>query len=161
MTHSPSDDLDEIDRIILSILSDNPRTPYSDIAAELERRGHNMSSEGTRYRVQNLFDATSTFYMLNPESHDWHVLRVSVSVDDSVDAKATVTEKLQDRPFWFISSGVGSFDIYAVALAKTLAEVDEYIGDVRSIEGVESLDFFLETHRTTDMGNYFPLGEAI
>ena len=153
--------LDEIDRLILSILSDNPRKPYSDIATELEKRGHEMSGEGIRYRVQNLFEATSTFFMLNPESHDWHVLRLSISVDDSPGAKSTTIEELQEMSFWFISSGVGSFDIYAVVLAKTLGEVDNCIGRVRSIEAVESVDFFLETNRLTDMRKYFPIEETM
>jgi DNA-binding Lrp family transcriptional regulator len=160
MTDSESG-LDEIDRIILEILSDNPRTPYSDIAEELKQRGHEMSGEGIRYRVQHLFESTSTFFMLNPESHDWHVLRLSISVDDSPDAKSRVLTELQEASFWFLSSGVGSFDIYANVLAKTLGEVDDYIADVRSIEEVESVDFFLETRRMTDMRDYFPIEEEL
>lgn len=156
-----SSELDEIDRIILGILSDNPRTPYSDIAEELKQRGHEMSGEGIRYRVQHLFDSTSTFFMLNPESHDWHVLRLSISVDDSPNAKSRVLTELQEKSFWFLSSGVGSFDIYANVLAKTLGEVDDHIADVRSIEEVESVDFFLETRRMTDMRDYFPIEEEL
>lgn len=160
MTQDNSE-LDEIDRIILGILSDNPRTPYSDIAEELKQRGHEMSGEGIRYRVQHLFDSTSTFFMLNPESHDWHVLRLSISVDDSPNAKSRVLTELQEKSFWFLSSGVGSFDIYANVLAKTLGEVDDHIADVRSIEEVESVDFFLETRRMTDMRDYFPIEEEL
>jgi len=156
-----SSELDEIDRLILGILSDNPRTPYSDIAEELKQRGHEMSGEGIRYRVQHLFESTSTFFMLNPESHDWHVLRLSISVDDSPDAKSRVLTELQENSFWFLSSGVGSFDIYANVLAKTLGEVDDYIADVRSIEEVEAVDFFLETRRMTDMRDYFPIEEEL
>jgi len=160
MVKTQDTELDEIDRIILGILSDDPRIPYSDIAAELKERGYNMSGEGIRYRVQNLFEATSTFFMLNPESHDWHILRLSIGVDDSTDAKPLVLEELQDMPFWFLSSGVGSFDIYAVVLAKTLGEVDDFIANVRSINDVENVDFFLETHRITDMKKYFPLDDS-
>ncbi|MFB6165043.1 MAG: Lrp/AsnC family transcriptional regulator [Haloarculaceae archaeon] len=156
MANSRSTELDEIDRIILSILADNPRTPYSDIADEVNRRGYEKSGEGIRYRVQKLFEATSTFFMLNPESHDWHVLRLAISVDDSTDAKPDVMGELQEMPFWFLSSGVGSFDIYANVLATTLGEVDDYIAAVRSIEEVDHVDFFLETHRVTDATKYFP-----
>lgn len=156
MSSPPTNGLDEIDRIILGILSRDPRTPYSDIAAELEERGHEMSGEGIRYRVQNLFEATSTFFMLDPEAHDWHVLRLSIDIDDSPEGKQVVIEKLQEMPFWFISSGVGSFDIYANVLTETLGEVEECIGDVRGIDEVESVKFFLETHRETDVRKYFP-----
>lgn len=160
MGKSRSTGLDEIDRMILGILSDDPRTPYSDIAAELEKNGYQMSSEGIRYRVQHLFEATSTFFMLNPESHDWHVLRLSIGVDDSTDAKSAVIEELQEMSFWFLSSGIGSFDIYANVLAKTLGEVDDLITDVRSIDEVETVDFFLETHRMTDIRKYFPIDQS-
>ena len=159
MGKSRDTELDEIDRRILSILSDNPRTPYSDIAAELEKIGYQMSGEGIRYRVQRLFEATSTFFMLNPESHNWHVLRLSIGVNDSADAKPVVIKELQEMSFWFLSSGIGSFDIYANVLAKTLGEVDDIIADVRSIDEVETVEFFLETRRITDMKKYFPVDE--
>lgn len=161
MTGSSNAGLDEIDRIILGILSEDPRTPYGDIAAEINERGYDMSGEGIRYRVQNLFESTSTFFMLNPESHDWHVLRLSIGVDDSASAKQIVIEALQEMPFWFISSGVGSFDIYANVLAKTLQEVDDYIDNVRSIDEVENVDFFLETQRFTDARKYFPVEDVM
>jgi DNA-binding Lrp family transcriptional regulator len=157
MGKSSATGLDEIDRRILAILSDDPRTPYSDIATELEKNGYQMSGEGIRHRVKHLFEATSTFFMLNPESHDWHVLRLTISVDDSTDAKPVVIEELQSMPFWFLSSGLGSFDIYANVLAKTLEEVDDLVADVRSIDEVEQVDFFLETSRETDVRKYFPM----
>ncbi|WP_247730315.1 Lrp/AsnC family transcriptional regulator [Halovivax limisalsi] len=160
MANPPTDGLDEIDRIILGILSEDPRTPYSDISERLERRGHEMSGEGIRYRVQNLFESTSTFFMLDPNVHDWHVLRLSITVDDAPDAKASVKETLSELPYWFISSGVGSVDIYAVRLAESLADVEESTDAVRAIEGVESVDFFLETRRETDMRKYFPTSES-
>lgn len=160
MGNSPGTELDEIDRMILGILSDDPRMPYSDIASELEKRGKQMSGEGIRYRVQHLFEATSTFFMLDPESHDWHVLRLSIGVDNSTDAKPVVIEELEEMPFWFLSSGVGSFDIYANVLARTLGEVDDLISAVRSIDEVETVDFFLETRRVIDVGKYFPLSES-
>lgn len=160
MKQSQTNGLDEIDRIILGILSRDPRTPYADIATELEERGFEMSGEGIRYRVQNLFEATSTFFMLDPEAHDWQVLRLSLRTNDSAGAKQAVIEKMQAMPFWFISSGVGLFDVYAVALAKTLGEADEYIDAVRSIEQVTNVEFFLETHRITNMNKYFPIDES-
>jgi len=161
MTESPDGGLDEIDRIILSVLSANPRIPYSDIAEKLKDRGHDMSSEGIRYRVQNIFKATSTFFMMNPESHDWHVLRLAISVQDSTEAKESVIDELDDMRFWFISSGIGSFDIYAVVFGKTLGEVDEVIAQVRGIDDVERVDYFLETNRKTDMRKYLPIEESL
>jgi len=161
MGSSPMEEMDEIDRIILGILSENPRTPYSDIAAELEERGHDMSGEGIRYRVQDLFDATSTFFMLDPEEHDWFVLRLAVSVVDAPDAKDDTIVSLQEGPWWFISSGIGSFDIYAVATAQTTQDVDALLAAVRGIDHVDGVDFFLETHRSTDMNKYFPLHDAM
>ncbi|WP_254861519.1 Lrp/AsnC family transcriptional regulator [Halovivax gelatinilyticus] len=160
MASSPMDGLDEIDRIILGILSNDPRTPYADISQQLDQRGYEMSGEGIRYRVQNLFESTSTFFMLNPNAHDWHVLRLSITVSDTPNAKQVVKDTLAEMPYWFISSGVGSFDVYAVRMAESLGDVDDSIDAVRAIEQVENVEFFLETHRKTDMGKYFPTSDG-
>ena len=131
--------------------------PYSDISELLEDRGFEMSSEGIRYRVQNLFETTSTFFMIDPEEHDWLVLRTAITVVDEHDAKEQAIDKLRDDPFWFVSSGFGSFDIYAVATAPTTNEVDDLLNDLRGIDPVADVEYFIETHRIVDINKYLPI----
>lgn len=153
--------MDEIDRIVLGILASNPRMPYSDISSLLEERGYEMSSEGIRYRVQNLFDTTSTFFMIDPKEHDWLVLRTALTVVDEPDAKERAIETLRDDPFWFISSGFGSFDIYAVAIAPTTNEIDDLLNDLRGIDLIADVEYFIETHRTVDINKYLPILDSV
>jgi DNA-binding Lrp family transcriptional regulator len=154
MTNRGTEGMDEIDRSILGLLSEDPRMPYSDIAQRLEERGYSMSSEGIRYRVQHLFDATSTFFMLDPEEHDWHVLRLSITVADEADARRKVEAKLSEMPFWFISAGFGSFDVYAVATSPSTRHLDGLLSEVRGLEFVEDIGYFVETHRDVDVRKY-------
>ncbi|ODR83486.1 hypothetical protein BG842_12825 [Haladaptatus sp. W1] len=161
MTANRPEGMDEIDRIVLGILASDPRKPYSDISSLLEERGYEMSSEGIRYRVQNLFDTTSTFFMIDPEEHDWLVLRTAITVVDEPDAKERAIQTLRDDPFWFISSGFGSFDIYAVATAPTTNHVDNLLNDLRGIELVADVEYFIETNRTIDINNYLPIPDRV
>lgn len=157
MTANRPGEMDEIDRIVLGILASNPRTPYSDISDRLEDRGFEMSSEGIRYRVQNLFETTSTFFMIDPGEHDWLVLRTAITVVDEPEAKERAIEALRDDPFWFISSGFGSFDIYAVATAPTTHEVDELLYGLRGIDFIDGVEYFIETDRTVNISDYLPI----
>lgn len=154
MTNSSVEGLDDIDRQILRILAENPRMPYSDIADRLEEEGHEMSSEGIRYRVSNLFETTSIQLLTAPKEHGWDVLRLLITVTNGVDAKASVFASLSEMPFWLNCRTMGSFDIYAVATTQSIQDADELITDVRELEDVESVEYALETDRKTDIKNY-------
>ncbi|WP_129113544.1 Lrp/AsnC family transcriptional regulator [Halegenticoccus tardaugens] len=158
-TNGPGE-MDEIDRIVLGILASNPRTPYSEISDRLEERGYQMSSEGIRYRAQNLFETTSTFFMIDPAEHNWLVLRTAITVVNEADAKERTVEMLREDPFWFISSGFGSFDIYAVATAPTTHEVDDLLNGLRRIECIADVEYFIETNRTIDISKYLPVPDS-
>lgn len=154
MTETSVEGLDDIDRQILRILASNPRIPYSDIADRLEEEGHEMSSEGIRYRVSNLFETTSIHLLTAPKEHGWDVLRLLITVSNGADAKTSAFESLAEMPFWLNCRVMGSFDIYAVATTQSVQEADELITDVRELEAVENVEYALETDRKTDIKNY-------
>jgi len=149
-----TDDLDEIDRKILAILARDPRTPYSDIADELADDGHEMSTEGIRYRVANLFETTSVLLTTEPKEHGWEVVRLTISVGNGRDVKTETYDRLKGMDFWMVCRVVGSFDFYAVATVPSNHEADELISRVRGIEGVTRVDHALETGRETITDNY-------
>ncbi|MFC7192381.1 AsnC family protein [Halocatena marina] len=62
MNGNKFENFDDIDSHILKILTSDPRAPYSDIAEELKEAGYKMSSEGIRYRVSKLMEATTAFF---------------------------------------------------------------------------------------------------
>jgi len=149
--------MDEIDRMILGILNENPRTPYPEIADRLADRGFDMSSQGIRYRVENLFEATSVFFTFRPEEANWHIVRLALSVEGGEEGRESAIERLQELPFWFVGSGFGSFDLYAVATVPGTGDVDDLLMDVRSIDPVSSVEYLLETDRVVDVEKYYPV----
>jgi hypothetical protein len=150
------DPMDEIDRIIMGILATNPRIPYSDIASELGERGHEMTAEGVRHRVNKLLEQTNPFFLLAPAKHDWNLIRFAITVGGGVDAKDSVMNDLSELPFWFLGQGFGTYDIYAVATAEDNVALDNLIRSVRGITAVTDLDYCVETERSVDVNEYFP-----
>jgi DNA-binding Lrp family transcriptional regulator len=153
----PTEALDDIDRTILRILAQNPRTPYSDISAELEEEGHQMSSEGIRYRVSQLFETTSVLLLTAPKEHGWQVLRLFVSVAGEPDAKAETFVELTEMNFWMVCRTMGTFDLYGVATVQSNYDADELLSDVRSLEHVTEVSHALETDRETDIDSYLAI----
>ncbi|MWV38432.1 MULTISPECIES: AsnC family transcriptional regulator [Natrialba] len=148
------DGLDEIDRTILRILVQNPRTPYSDIAEQLEDEGFEMSGEGIRYRVSKLFETTSILLLTAPKQHGWEVIRLFIAVEDNEDAKEETFEALAEMGFWMNCRGLGSFDLYAVATVSSNRDADDLIDTVRTLENVSNVEYMVETDRMTTIENY-------
>jgi len=150
-------DLDEIDRTILRIIAQNPRVPYSDIATELEEEGHEMSSEGIRYRVSNLFETTSILLLTAPQEHGWEVLRLFIEVENAPDAKEQAFEELSEMGVWMSCQLHGTIDLYAVATVRSTQAADDLLNDVRAIDPVTRVEHAIETVRETEIDNYLAL----
>lgn len=153
----PLEGLDDIDRTILRILAQDPRIPYSDIADRLEEEGHEMSSEGIRYRVSNLYESTSILLLTAPKEHGWEVMRLFIDVDNAPDAKEETFQSLSEMAFWMTCKGMGTFDLYAVATVQSNRDADELISQVRGLDHVTSVEHSMETDRETDVDNYLSL----
>ncbi|ELY50452.1 Lrp/AsnC family transcriptional regulator [Natronolimnohabitans innermongolicus] len=147
-------DVDDIDRAILKILADDPRMPYSEIARVLADKGHELSTEGVRKRVSKLLDRTSPFFLLEPEEHDWEIVRLAISVTDEPGAKDALLEEIAEMPFWLVCKGIGTYDIYAVATAVSNEDVDALVQHVREIDTVADIEFSIETSRDTTVDDY-------
>ncbi|GGN21039.1 Lrp/AsnC family transcriptional regulator [Halarchaeum nitratireducens] len=148
------DSVDEIDREILQTLSEDPRMPYSRIASRLEEAGYEMSAEGVRHRVTDLLDESSILLLTAPQGHDWQVLRVDVTVRGGTAAADAVYERLSELDFWLVCRGFGSIDVHAVATAAGVEDATDLLNTVRGLDDVESVDYFLETDRETDVHKY-------
>ncbi|MFB6296916.1 MAG: Lrp/AsnC family transcriptional regulator [Salinirussus sp.] len=150
----PANNLDEIDRKILGILAQDPRTPYADVAEQLAEAGHEMSTEGVRYRVSNLFETTSVLLTTDPTEYGWEVLRVLVSLAGDADHKAETFDRLTRMEFWMVCRVMGSFDLYAVATVPSNREADDLVGRVRGLDHVAGVEYTIETGRETTTANY-------
>jgi len=160
MTNGKQSGMDEIDRIIMGILAEDPRTPYSEIAHQLEEEGFQMSSEGIRYRVRNLFEVTSPFFMINPEEHDWHVIRLWLEIEEGDRSKDEVFETLDKMNFWFLSRGFGTIGLYAVGTAPSTKYIEDVLDRVRGLDGIKEVNYFVETKRSIDVKKYLPINDT-
>lgn len=151
-------DADELDRLILKALAEGPRTPYSDIAEQLAEEGHEMSSEGVRHRVSNLLDRTSIFFLLEPDEHEWEIVRLAIRVGDEPGSKAEAMAEIAEMSFWLVTRGIGTFDIYAVATAATNTDVDELVSRVEELDDVVDVEHSIETTRDTNVDDYLSAG---
>ncbi|SEH18180.1 DNA-binding transcriptional regulator, Lrp family [Natronorubrum sediminis] len=147
-------DVDDIDRAILKILADDPRTPYSEIARILVDKGYELSTEGVRKRVTKLLERTSPFFLLEPQEHDWEIVRLAISVTDEPGAKDALLDEIAEMPFWLVCKGIGTYDIYAVATAVSNEDVDALVQRVKEIDTVADIEFSIETSRDTNVDDY-------
>lgn len=150
---------DEIDSRILQILSEDPRAPYSDIAEQLEDQGYQMSSEGIRYRVSDLMEATTAFFLLDPDELDWEIVRLMVKASDAPGAKTDAFERISDLPFWHVTRGLGTYDIYGVAMAPTMREIDELVTTIDEFDSVVSTDHIVVTEHSSNLADYYRLAD--
>lgn len=146
--------IDEIDRHILEILAGEPRLPYSDISDELAERGFDLSSEAVRQRVSSLFEITTNFFLVRPDRHDWELILVTLKTADEPGAKKDVFEALSDMEYWFVGSGFGTIDAYAIATVKSIENIDILLEKTRTLTGVTDIDYFIETDRSSAVEEY-------
>ena len=160
MTDRSRDDvleIDEIDRRILEILANDPRSPYADIADELAEYDIDMSSEGVRRRVTSLLSNMTSFFLPRPERNSWEIVLVAARTRNEADAKREAFDAMSDMDFWFVAEGFGTVDLYGIATAESNPEIDDLLVEVRALEPVTEVDYFIETDRTVNIRNYLPV----
>lgn len=148
---------DEIDKQILDILSHNPRIPYSKLAEQLEDSGFQMSTEGIRYRVSKIFEATTVFFLLDPQQLSWEVIRLAITTIDELDAKENMFQMVSDMPFWHVSRGIGTYDLFAVGSAPSMNAVDILVTNIQEHESIKEVDYLVVTDRNRDMESYLSM----
>ncbi|QKY21786.1 Lrp/AsnC family transcriptional regulator (plasmid) [Halolamina sp. CBA1230] len=158
MSESPFDAFDAIDTQILVILSEDPRMSYQKLSRRLADEGYEMSAEGVRRRVTDLMAATTPFFLLDPERLAWEIVRISVRATDGPGDKAEAFDRIADLPFWHVTKGIGTYDIYGVGMAPTLADVEEMVSEIRGYDCVARIDFIVVTDRRSDLEDYYRQG---
>jgi DNA-binding Lrp family transcriptional regulator len=157
MSESPFDAFDAIDTQILVILSEDPRMSYQQLSRRLSEKGYEMSAEGVRRRVTDLMAATTPFFLLDPEqvTWEWEIVRISVRATDGPGDKDEAFECIAELPFWHVTKGIGTYDIYGVGMAPTIADVEEMVSEIRGYECVAEIDFIVVTDRRSDLEDYY------
>jgi DNA-binding Lrp family transcriptional regulator len=148
---------DEIDKQILDVLSHNPRIPYSKLADQLEDSGHMMSTEGIRYRVSKILEVTTVFFLLDPQKLSWEVIRLAITTTDEPDAKEEMFQMVSDMPFWHVSRGIGTYDLFAVGSAPSMNAVDTLVTTIREQDFIKEIEYIVVTDRNRDMESYLSM----
>lgn len=157
--HSDDDllEIDEIDRRILEILANDPRSPYADIADELTKYDIDLSSEGVRRRVTSLLENMTSFFLPRPERNSWEIVLVTARTADEANSKRDLFEEMSNMDFWFVAEGFGTVDLYGIATAKSNAEIDDLLVQMRALDSVTEIDYFIETDRAVNIRKYLPV----
>jgi DNA-binding Lrp family transcriptional regulator len=155
MADSPFNALDAIDTQILVILSEDPRMSYQKLSRRLAEEGYEMSAEGVRRRVTDLMEATRPFFLLDPEQFAWEIVRISVRATDGPGDKQAAFERIVEMPFWHVTKGIGTYDIYGVGMAPTLSEIEGMVSEIRGYDCVDQVDHIVVTDRESDLEDYY------
>ncbi len=155
MANSRFENFDAVDSHLLRILAEDPRMPYAEIADRLQEAGHEMTSEGIRYRVSNLFEATTVFFLLDPEDLSWEIVRIAATATDKPGAKDACFELIADKRFWHVTRGLGTYDVYGVGMAPSMSEIEGLLTDIREADPVEALEYLVVTERSSSMDDYY------
>lgn len=128
--------MDEVDEEIVSILREDARASFTDIA---DRIG---VSEGTvRNRVDSLEEdgfIEKYTVKVNPENSISAFISVNVSADRSFDA---ITSDFPDN--LDVYEVAGDIDLIVKVERDTSEEVNQVVDEIRTIEGVESTQTYM------------------
>ncbi|GIU71334.1 MAG: transcriptional regulator [Candidatus Nitrosocaldaceae archaeon] len=125
--------LDNIDEKIISILKEDARKPFVDIANEV-----GLSESAVRRRVKSLVDrGIIKKFTIELATSDKTSALALISVSPSTDT-SKVSEKLKSlKGIDVVYEITGQYDIVAIMSAPTITEINKCIDNVRRIEGVD------------------------
>jgi hypothetical protein len=63
-------------------------------------------------------------------------------------------------PFWLVTRGVGTYDLYAVGMGPTMRAIDDLVTGVRELDAVERVDYSVVTERHSDLDDYYVRSRA-
>ena len=146
--------MDNINEQILKALMKNPTESFSSVA---ETVGVSVQTVIKRYNAMKnneIILGENTTINLSKVGFSG---KVFLLIKGSIDFKSlTVTEKVSKLPNVFLTSEmVGSFDILAMALVKSAADVKDLINKTATMPGVKEVDFTLTTDTTFPVTEHY------
>jgi hypothetical protein len=54
-------------------------------------------------------------------------------------------------PFWHVTRGLGSYDVFAIGMARSVREIDGYVTAVDEMACVETAGYIVVTDRVSDL----------
>jgi DNA-binding Lrp family transcriptional regulator len=127
-----SNNIDSLDDKIIGILQSNSRKSFVEIADEIR-----LSESAVRRRVKNLIDSgIIKRFTIELEASKKTSAITLISVSSTADTSVVSSNLMKLNGVEIIYEITGQYDIAAIIVAPTIAEINEYIDEVRKIEGV-------------------------
>jgi Lrp/AsnC family transcriptional regulator, regulator for asnA, asnC and gidA len=127
-----SNNIDSLDDQIIRILQSNSRKSFVEIADEIR-----LSESAVRRRVKNLIDSgIIKRFTIELEASKKTSAITLISVSSTADTSVVSSNLMKLNGVEIIYEITGQYDIAAIIVAPTIAEINEYIDEVRKIEGV-------------------------
>jgi Lrp/AsnC family transcriptional regulator, regulator for asnA, asnC and gidA len=124
--------IDPLDDKIIRILQSNSRKSFVEIADEIR-----LSESAVRRRVKHLIDSgIIKRFTIELESSNKTSAIALISVTSTADTSMVSSNLMKLSGVDVIYEITGQYDIAAIIVAPTIAEINNYIDDVRKIEGV-------------------------
>jgi Lrp/AsnC family transcriptional regulator, regulator for asnA, asnC and gidA len=127
-----SNNIDSLDDQIIRILQSNSRKSFVEIADEIR-----LSESAVRRRVKNLIDSgIIKRFTIELEAGKKTSAITLISVSSTADTSVVSSNLMKLNGVEIIYEITGQYDIAVIIVASTIAEINEYIDEVRKIEGV-------------------------
>ena len=124
--------IDPLDDKIIRILQSNSRKSFVEIADEIR-----LSESAVRRRVKHLIESgIIKRFTIELESSNKTSAIALISVTSTADTSMVSSNLMKLSGVDVIYEITGQYDIAAIIVAPTIAEINNYIDDVRKIEGV-------------------------
>ena len=127
-----SNSIDSLDDKIIGILQSNSRKSFVEIADEIR-----LSESAVRRRVKHLIDSgIIKRFTIELESSNKTSAITLISVTSTADTSVVSSNLMKLSGVEVIYEITGQYDIAAIIVGPTIAEINKYIDDVRKVEGV-------------------------
>lgn len=146
--------MDKVDQEILKVLMKNPTESFSSVAKTI---GVSVQTVIKRYKAMKnneIILGENTTVNLSKVGFSGKVfLLIKGSIDFN---SSTVIEKVSKLPNVFLTSEmVGSFDLLAMALVKSAADIKDLISKTATMPGVKEVEFTLTTDTTFPVTEHY------
>jgi DNA-binding Lrp family transcriptional regulator len=146
--------VDKTDQEILKLLIKNPTESFSSIAETIGVSVQTVIKRYNSMKKEQIISGENTIVNLSRLGFSGKVfllIKGSINFDSTV-----VTEKVSSLPNVFLTSEmVGSFDLLAMALVKSVADIKDLINIIDKMPGVKKVEFTLTTDTTFPVTEHF------
>ncbi|MFC7192382.1 hypothetical protein ACFQL7_22915 [Halocatena marina] len=85
----------------------------------------------------------------------WEIVRIAVKATNADSMKDEAFDRISEMPFWHVTRGIGTYDVYAVGMAPSMRKIDEFVTTIREFDCVENIEHIVVTERRSNLDDYY------